>query len=83
MDLRKGAINDGSSTQSGNASTKAFNIAHGLFTTPTQWSVIPTTSDAVGTPVITATSTNLVVTYPTAPPTGTNNLTWVWRADVY
>jgi hypothetical protein len=82
-DNRKGAYNQGVSTQSGNASTTAFNIAHGLFTTPLTYSVTPQTVDARGTPAVTATSTNLVLTYPVAPPTGTNNLTWVWTAGVY
>lgn len=83
IDNRKGATNTGVSTQSGNATTTAFNIAHGLFTTPLNYSVTPQTNDAVGPPTITATSTNLVVTYPVAPPTGTSNLIWVWTAGVY
>jgi len=83
IDNRKGAYNTGVSTQSGNASTVAFNIAHGLFTTPLTYSVTPQTSDAAGTPIVTATSTNLVVTYPIAPPTGSSNLIWVWTAGIY
>jgi hypothetical protein len=83
IDNRKGAITQGVSTQSGNASTTAFNIAHGCFTTPLTYTVIPQTVDARGTPIVTATSTNLVITYPSAPPIGTNNLTWVWTAGVY
>jgi hypothetical protein len=83
IDNRNGAITSGVSTQSGNASTTAFNIAHGCYTTPLSYSVEAQTADALGPPVVTATSTNLVLTYPSAPPTGTNNLTWVWTAGVY
>jgi hypothetical protein len=83
IDNRKGAYNTGVSTQSGNATTTAFNIAHGLFTTPLNYSVTPQTNDAVGPPTVTATSTNIVVTYPVAPPTGSSNLVWVWSAGVY
>jgi hypothetical protein len=83
IDQRKGAYNTGVSTQNGNASTTAFNIAHGLFTTPLNYSVMPQTADARGTPIVTADATNLVVTYPMAPPTGTSNLIWVWAAGVY
>ena len=73
----------GTSTQSGNASTTAFNIAHGLTSTPTWVNVVPNSVDARGTPSITLSSTNITVTYPVAPPTGTNNLAWNWQAGVY
>jgi len=73
----------GVSTQSGNASTTAFNIAHGLAMTPLTYSIEKQSADAIGEPVVTATSTNIVITYPVAPPTGTNNLTWVWSANIY
>jgi len=73
----------GVSTQSGNASTKAFNIAHSLLAAPSVVRVTVGSSDAAGTPVITSTSTNIVVTYPTAPPSGTNNLIWNWEASVF
>jgi microcompartment protein CcmK/EutM len=83
VDRRKGSNNTGSSTQSGNASATSFNIAHGCFTTPLTWYVQPTSADARGSILVTATSTNLVVSYSTAPPSGTSNLTWVWSAAVY
>lgn len=83
VDQRKGAENKGVSTQSGNASTTAFNIAHGLYTTPASYTLVPQSADATGAPVVTATSTNLVLTYPVAPPTGSSNLIWVWSAGVY
>jgi hypothetical protein len=83
IDERLGAYQTGVSTQSGDASTKAFNIAHGCYTTPLTYSVQAQTNDAVGPPTVTATSTNLVVTYPVAPPSGSSNLIWVWKAGVY
>jgi hypothetical protein len=83
IDERAGAYTSGVSTQSGNASTTAFNIAHGCYTTPLSYTVVPQTVDATGTPVVTATGTNLVVTYPVAPPTGSSNLVFVWTAGVY
>ena len=83
IDQRFGAYTTGVSTQSGDATTKAFNIAHGCYTTPLTYSVQAQTNDAVGPPTVTATSTNLVVTYPVAPPTGSSNLVWVWTAGVY
>jgi parallel beta-helix repeat protein len=70
----------GTSTQSGNGTTKVFNIAHGLATTPTYANAIATSSDANGQPVITKDGTNIIVTYNMAPLTGTNNLTWLWVA---
>ncbi len=82
-DMRTGAYTTGVSTQSGNGSTVAFNIAHGCYTTPLTYSVMPQTGDALGPPVVTATSTNLVLTYPIAPPSGSSNLIWVWTAGVY
>jgi hypothetical protein len=82
IDNRKGSRTAGTSVQSGNASTTAFNIAHGCYSTPTNWTVREASDDAIGPPKVTATSTNLVVTYPVAPASGTNNLTWVWSAEV-
>jgi len=74
--------NSGSSSQSGNASTKVFNIAHGLAAVPTKYIVQPGSADAVGPPYLTADATNLIVTFPTAPPTGTSNLVFRWLAEV-
>lgn len=72
----------GTSTQSGDASTTTFNIAHGLGSSPTFYTVEFGSSDAVSPHYLTATSTNIVVNYSFPPPTGTNNLAFVWRATV-
>jgi hypothetical protein len=70
----------GSSTQSGDASTTAFNIAHGLTGTPTWVNAEPKTTDADDDFAVTVDATNITITYPFPPPTATNNLAWWWRA---
>ncbi len=77
------SVNRGKSTQSGNASTKVFNIAHGLFAAPTRANVTAGSSDARGTPDVTFDATNVILTYPTAPASGTNNLLWNWEATIF
>jgi hypothetical protein len=77
------SVNRGKSTQSGNASTKVFNIAHGLFAAPSRANVTAGSSDALGTPAVTFDSTNVILTYPTPPPSGTNNLVWNWEATIF
>ena len=72
----------GRSTQNGNGSTTAFNIAHGLSDTPQTWSVTPRVALAAPAFVVTPTLTNLVVTYATAPPTGTGNVDLQWFASL-
>jgi len=80
----------GVSVQSGNGTTKIFNIPHGAGTTPTKYAVtFASTAAAVNQTLptehsapqmyVTADATNLVLTYgSTAPATGTNNLSWAW-----
>lgn len=77
---RTGAPKYGVSSQNGNASTTAFNIAHGLGGVPTSFSVVPLTEAAGAKRVVTATSTNIVVTYTTAPASGTGNVKLRWYA---
>ncbi len=72
----------GSSTQSGNGSTKVFNIAHGLIAAPTKYVVSPGSADAIGPPYLTSDATNVIVTYPSAPPSGSSNLIFRWIAEV-
>lgn len=74
--------NYGTSTQSGTGSTTSFNIAHGLSTTPTSWSVTANNAATVGAHYVTADSTNLTVVYANPPASGSNNLTWKWQAQV-
>lgn len=75
----------GGFTGSGNGSTTVFNIPHGMPTgvTPSSWNVTPSSSDAgtAGIKYVTADSTNLIVTFATAPVSGTNNVDLRWRAN--
>ena len=77
------STNRGKSTQSGNASTKVFNIVHWLGAGLTSIRITPGSVDATGTPAITSDATNVIITYPIAPPSGTNNLIWNWEANVF
>jgi hypothetical protein len=83
----------GVSIQSGNGSTTVFNIAHGVKdyveagtttnVTPKFFDAKPRSSAANAAYTITATSTNIVLTYAVAPANAANNLTWQWEARQY
>lgn len=70
----------GKSTASGNASTTVFNIAHGLGSNPTYAfiSVAQSGSAFIGTQYTTD-ATNIIVTFASAPASGTNNVIIYWR----
>ena len=70
----------GKSTASGNASTTVFNIAHGLGSNPTYAfiSVAQSGSTALARSYTTD-ATNIVVTFASAPSSGTNNVIIYWR----
>ena len=72
--------NGGVSTQSGNGSTTAFTIAHGLYDTPNHATVTAGSSAAAAAYYVSWDSTNLTVTFLAAPANGTNNLLLAWRA---
>lgn len=72
----------GSSTKSGDASATTFPISHGLGSPPGFYTVTPTSTDADADFYLTADSTSITVNYPFPPPSGTNNLTYVWRAAI-
>jgi hypothetical protein len=77
--------NWGSMTFTGNASTTAFNIAHLLSATPTFYIVNGDTDDSAAPFSSSVDSSNIVVTYPFAPPTpasGSDNLSFRWSAKV-
>lgn len=78
--LRSGFAAGGPATFSGNASTTVFNIPHGLIPAPEVYFVEPTSSDARGTYDRSVSSTNITITYPIAPPSGSSNLTFIWGA---
>lgn len=73
-------ISKGSATKSGDASTKVFTIAHGMASTPVAVSVMPSSVDALGDYTTDVDSTNITITYQSAPPTGTGNLDYFWIA---
>jgi len=74
--------NRGIATFSGDGTTTTFNIPHKLSSTPSKYIVSPLTPDAHASKTITADATNIVITFATAPPAGTNNLKFGWYAEV-
>jgi hypothetical protein len=67
----------GKATASGNASTTVFNIAHGLGSTP-GYAFVDCSSHTIAR-TWTVDGTNIVVTFASAPPSGTNNVIIYWR----
>jgi hypothetical protein len=73
--------NASTETQSGDGSTTTFTIPHGLDFTPTIRNVWPESADAAGDFYISnATASAIEITYASAPPSGTDNLTWGFEA---
>ncbi len=73
----------GQATFSGNGEKQSFTIPHGLNIKPDSWIITPTTDDASSFSHVTADSTNLTVTYDTAPPSGTDNLVINWMVSTF
>lgn len=73
------AEKSGTATANGNASTAVFTIAHGLGMTPSYISVQGTSVDTDDDFYFSADATNITVTFAFPPPTGTSNLTFIWR----
>jgi len=74
--------NKGINTQSGDGTTTQFTIPHGLVSEPSNVIVIPASADASGDYYITKDDTNIYINYISAPPAGTDNLSWYWKAEV-
>ena len=74
--------NSGVAVFSGDGVTTQFTIAHGLVSTPSSVRVTPGSVDASGQFYITVDNTNIYVNYLSAPPSGTNNITLYWEAEV-
>lgn len=68
---------------SGDGSTggQTFSIAHNLGVAPSGYNVEAASADAAGDYYVSATSTSLDVTFPTAPASGTDNVTLNWSAQ--
>lgn len=87
IDLETAATGDsggiaagGTATFSATGSQNVFNIAHGLSPTPDFADVSAYSSDAIGPFYLTIDATNVVVTYQSAPQTGTSNVVLLWAA---
>lgn len=74
--------NGGNAVFSGDGSTTVFNIPHELIVAPKFVSVEPITDDARGARLVTKDATNIVVTFDTAPPSGTDNVKFSWKAEL-
>lgn len=74
--------NGGVSTQNGTGAQTAFNIPHGLAATPSRFVVTAGSAVASAAYSVTATSTNIVVTFAVAPILGTGNVVLNWMAKV-
>jgi parallel beta-helix repeat protein len=66
--------------KSGTGSQTVFTIAHGLTSTPDVYFALPTNTAARGDISYSVDATNITLTYPIAPASGTNNLSYVWGA---
>lgn len=71
----------GVGTFNGTGAQTAFNITHGMGLTPTVRIVTPGSTDAKGDAFVTVSSTQITVTFGTAPPNGTNNVVLAWYAE--
>jgi hypothetical protein len=72
---------DDTYTTSGDGSQTTFNIPHKLDHPPAQWSVEPMTADAAADHYVEEVTQNVIkVTFLSAPPSGTDNLKWHYRA---
>lgn len=68
----------GTATASGTGSATSFNVAHGMGTTP--YAAFIQCSSHSTAITYTYDATNIAVTFVTAPPSGTNNVIFQWRA---
>jgi len=74
--------NSGIATFSGDGSTTEFKIEHGLVSAPSKYVVSPLTPDAHADKTISVDDTYIIITFSTAPPSGTDNLKFSWWAEV-
>ena len=84
IDKRRGAENGGTIFLSGTGAATAFNIPHGLLQIPA-WAFVGAGSSAIRAIPFSYTydSTNISVTFSTAPASGSSNITLRWRAGIY
>jgi len=72
------SLTKGTATKSGDGTTKVFTIPHGLSGTPEFVSVTAESTDALGSFETAKDETDIIITYPVAPPSGTDNLSYSW-----
>ena len=73
----------GSQTFSGDGITIAFTFAHGLPSAPRHIEISPTSADATIAWRWSTNATEITITFASAPPSGTDNVTFSWRAWVF
>ena len=76
--------NSGTETFSGDGSTTTFSFAHGLAGTPTHVEISATSADTRAAMPYSwsADATNVTITFATAPASGTDNVTFSWKAEM-
>ena len=79
---RTGAPKGGIASFNGTGAQTVFNIAHGLGAAPTVFWAVPASEAAWARHTVTAGATNIVVTFTTAPATGTNNVKLSWGGQI-
>jgi hypothetical protein len=70
----------GTATPAANGILTAFNIAHGLGSTPALVAVSPRNALSAALRFVTVDATNIAITYLVAPPTG--SLSFAWSAEL-
>jgi len=78
---RTGGPKQGLYTANGTGAQTVFNIAHGLGATPTFRWLSPVTPAAKAPYTVAVNGTNIVVTFTTAPASGTNNVKFHWAVS--
>lgn len=74
--------NSGTNTQNGDGSTTVFNIPHGCDNTPTFYTAEPLHVDSRAGHLLSIDATNIIITFDSAPPAGTGNVKFAWKAEV-
>jgi hypothetical protein len=78
---RTGFPTGGVASFNGTGAQTAFSIPHGQAGAPNHYWAIPISEAAHAKRTVTVTSTNIVITYATAPASGTGNLKFRWGSS--
>ena len=82
MQFPQNLFNAGVTIGSGDGVTTDYSFPHGLKDRPTQISVVAGTADAASPFYISSDTEDIIVTYLTAPPSGTDNVKLYWTARI-